>query len=58
VTGDLPPGTKVAVKNSTGHVLFYAVIAETQPPWVFWHRVVPADGYIDLPPEYDVVERS
>lgn len=51
---DLPKGARVRVLDENGRVLFIGTVADTESPWVGWHRVVP-DGPIDLPPKYRVV---
>lgn len=47
---------RVIVLDENGRELFRGTMADTAPPWQFWHRVVPDAGYIDLPPKYKVIE--
>lgn len=42
------------VDGDTGHVLFTGTLADTKAPWMFWSRVIPDPGHIDLPPKYKI----
>lgn len=47
--------TRVEVLDpESGRTLFTGRLADTESPWVFWTRVVPDDGPVDLPPKYKV----
>jgi len=47
------PGARVVVCDEDGRPLFRGTLADTEPPWWGWSRVIP-DGYIDLPPKYKI----
>lgn len=48
---DIRVGTAVDVLDEHGRFLFRGTIADSDPPWMFWHRIIP-DGYVDLPPKF------
>jgi hypothetical protein len=38
------------------HAIMRGVLAGEQPAWHGWSRVIPENGYVDLPPAYEVRE--
>jgi hypothetical protein len=38
------------------HAIMRGMLADDRPPWRGWSRVIPENGYVDLPPAYEVRE--
>ncbi len=52
-----PTGRRIVVIDSdTDREIFTGYLADIPPPWWGWHRVIPDQGFIDLPPKYKIRE--
>jgi hypothetical protein len=54
-----PTGDRVVVIDpDTGRELFTGHLASVGPPWLGWHRVIPDQPFIDLPPKWRVEQKK